>query len=162
MFQSNCCNDIGLGLWCFNNISVISGLSVLLVEETGVPRENHRPPTSHWQTLSHNVVSSTPCLSRIQTHNVSGDRHWLHDHDNLCNDMENFIMKINQHTSFEEFPFKMFVHKFLWQQDIWDEINMSPTIKLFHGEIHFKTSIAQHLPSIIVYYVKTRKRLHKP
>ena len=22
--------------------------------------ENHRPATSHWQTLSHNVVSSTP------------------------------------------------------------------------------------------------------
>jgi hypothetical protein len=31
-----------------------------LVEETGVPRENHRPVASHWQTLSHNVVSSTP------------------------------------------------------------------------------------------------------
>ena len=36
----------------FNNISV------LLVEET---RENHRPVASHWQTLSHNVLSSTPC-----------------------------------------------------------------------------------------------------
>jgi len=31
----------------FNNISVISGRSVLLVEETGVPRENHRPAASH-------------------------------------------------------------------------------------------------------------------
>jgi len=29
----------------FNNISVISWRSVLLVEETGVPRENHRPVT---------------------------------------------------------------------------------------------------------------------
>ena len=27
----------------FNNISVISWQSVLLVEKTGVPRENHRP-----------------------------------------------------------------------------------------------------------------------
>jgi len=27
----------------FNNISVTSWQSVLLVEETGVPRENHRP-----------------------------------------------------------------------------------------------------------------------
>jgi hypothetical protein len=36
----------------FNNISVISWRSVLLVEETGVPGENHRPVASHWQTLS--------------------------------------------------------------------------------------------------------------
>jgi hypothetical protein len=44
----------------FNNILVISWGSVLLVEETGVPCENHRPVPSHRQTLSHNVVSSTP------------------------------------------------------------------------------------------------------
>jgi hypothetical protein len=34
----------------FNNISVISPISwrsVLLVEETGVPRENHRPVANH-------------------------------------------------------------------------------------------------------------------
>jgi hypothetical protein len=31
-----------------------------MVEETGVPGENHRPVASHWQTLSYNVVSSTP------------------------------------------------------------------------------------------------------
>jgi hypothetical protein len=31
-----------------------------LVEETGIPGENHWPAASHWQTLSHNVVSSTP------------------------------------------------------------------------------------------------------
>jgi hypothetical protein len=43
----------------FNNISVISWRSVLLVEETGVPGENHRPAISYWQTLSHNVASST-------------------------------------------------------------------------------------------------------
>jgi len=45
----------------FNNISVISWRSVLFVEETGVPRENHRRASSHWQTLSHNV-SRTPRL----------------------------------------------------------------------------------------------------
>jgi len=39
--------------------------------------ENHRHVASHWQTLSHNV-SSTPCHEQVQTHNVSGDRHWLH------------------------------------------------------------------------------------
>jgi hypothetical protein len=43
----------------FSNILVISWRSVLLVEETGVPGDNHRPVTSHWQTLLHNVVLST-------------------------------------------------------------------------------------------------------
>ena len=58
----------------FNNILVILLRSVSLMKETG---ENHQPAVSHWQTLSHNVVSSTPHLNGIQTH-VSGDRHWLH------------------------------------------------------------------------------------
>ena len=68
-------NNIGL-VWfmvfstTFNNILVISWRSVLLVEKTEVPWENHRPVASHWQALSHNVVSST--------HNFSGDKHWLH------------------------------------------------------------------------------------
>jgi hypothetical protein len=34
----------------FNNISALLWQSVLLVEETGGPRENHWPVTSHWQT----------------------------------------------------------------------------------------------------------------
>jgi hypothetical protein len=41
----------------FNNISVILWRSVLLVEETGVLGENHRPVATNWQTLSHKVVS---------------------------------------------------------------------------------------------------------
>ena len=40
----------------FNNISVISWQSVLLMEETGVPRENQTPAASYCQTLSHDVV----------------------------------------------------------------------------------------------------------
>jgi hypothetical protein len=59
----------------FNNSSVISWRSILLVEETGVPGENHRNVTSHRETLSHNVVSSTPCHDGVRTHNFSGDRH---------------------------------------------------------------------------------------
>jgi len=35
----------------FNNISAISWLSVLLVDETGVPGENSRPAASHWSTF---------------------------------------------------------------------------------------------------------------
>jgi prepilin signal peptidase PulO-like enzyme (type II secretory pathway) len=34
----------------FNNISVISWQSVLLVEETGVPGENHRPAAANFIT----------------------------------------------------------------------------------------------------------------
>jgi hypothetical protein len=44
----------------FNNISVKSWQSVLLVEEIVAPGENHRAAASDLQTLSHNVVSSTP------------------------------------------------------------------------------------------------------
>jgi hypothetical protein len=36
------------------------------------------PTASHWQTLSPYVVSSTVHLSWIRTHNVRGDRQWLH------------------------------------------------------------------------------------
>jgi hypothetical protein len=43
----------------FNNISVISWRSVLLVKETGVAGENHRPAESRSQIVSHNVVSNT-------------------------------------------------------------------------------------------------------
>jgi hypothetical protein len=34
----------------FNNISVITWRSVLLVEKTGGPGEKHRPVASNWQT----------------------------------------------------------------------------------------------------------------
>ena len=60
----------------FNNISVISWWSVLLVEETWGSGENHRPVTSHWQTLSHNIVHLT--LIEVRTHNFRSYRHWLH------------------------------------------------------------------------------------
>ena len=53
-----------------NNVSIISWQSVLLVEETEVPGENHQPVANHWQTLSHNVVSSTSRLRWIRTHSA--------------------------------------------------------------------------------------------
>jgi hypothetical protein len=41
-----------IDIWCFNaifsNISVISWRPVLVVEEDGVPEENHRPWASNW------------------------------------------------------------------------------------------------------------------
>ena len=54
----------------FNNILVISRWPLLLMRKTtNLPQVR--------QTLSHNIVSSTPLLNGIRTH-VSGDRHWLH------------------------------------------------------------------------------------
>ena len=47
---SGICKGVMVFNTSFNSISAILWLSVLLVEQTGVP----------WQTLSHNVVSSTP------------------------------------------------------------------------------------------------------
>jgi hypothetical protein len=42
----------------FDNMSVISWQSVLLVEEYGIPGDKHRPAVSHQQTSLHNVASS--------------------------------------------------------------------------------------------------------
>jgi hypothetical protein len=56
-------------------IPVLDVMTFADVEETRVHGENHRPVASYCQTLPHNVVSSTPRLSGVRTHNVSGDRH---------------------------------------------------------------------------------------
>ena len=57
----------------FNNISIISWRSLLLMEENGGPGDIHRTIVSHWKTVLHNVVHLAHI--KIQTHNISGDRH---------------------------------------------------------------------------------------
>jgi hypothetical protein len=46
----------------FNNVSVISWQSVLLMQETGILGEYHRHATRHGQILSQKVASSTSRL----------------------------------------------------------------------------------------------------
>ena len=51
----------------FNNISVISWWSVLLVEETG---ENHRPVESHWQGLSQCCIKYTSPWATVLMYSI--------------------------------------------------------------------------------------------
>ena len=76
-------------------VSVISWRSVLLVDETRVPRGSHRSAASHWRTLWHNVASSAPrheqgsnsqhllCSTQVNV-NIPCD----HDHDDLRSNYE--------------------------------------------------------------------------
>jgi len=49
----------------FNNISVVSWWSVLLLEETGVPRENHRHDSSHWPYSECLLFNTSSTISYI-------------------------------------------------------------------------------------------------
>jgi hypothetical protein len=57
--------------WCFNatfkNISAISWRPVLVVEEAGVPGENHRPWTSNWTLSGRWFSPGTPASSTTKT-----------------------------------------------------------------------------------------------
>ena len=66
-----------------NNISVVSWWSVLLVEETGRPGDNHQPVASHWQTLLHNVVHLALIEIRIHRRYITNkwDRYKDHNTD---------------------------------------------------------------------------------
>ena len=47
-----------------NSIILALFLHARSIRKSGVPEENHQPAASHWQTLSHNVASSTPRYER--------------------------------------------------------------------------------------------------
>jgi predicted thioredoxin/glutaredoxin len=64
----------------FNNISAISWQSVLLVEETGIPEEIHRPVVSHWHTANFSI----------------GFVDWTNKTD--CHDIAEILLKVTLNT----------------------------------------------------------------
>ena len=71
------------GLWCLTPlstiqcISVILWRSVLLIDDTGVPLENNRLFTIHYQ-IYHIMLYWVPiAMNGVRNHNFSSDRHWF-------------------------------------------------------------------------------------
>ena len=62
----------------FNDISVISWMLVLLEEETGVPGKNTNVPQITDKLYHIMIYWVHPTMNGVQTHNISGDGHWLH------------------------------------------------------------------------------------
>ena len=59
----------------FSNISVILRRSVLLMEETGGPVENHRPAASHFQICHLMLYQVHLTMNGFRTHKVNSDGH---------------------------------------------------------------------------------------
>jgi hypothetical protein len=74
-------------------LMVILWHSVILVEETGRPGDNHRPVASHWQFSSHNV--SHQALGFTTTYAISTYHQWCCEFESLSGlGVKHYVMKI--------------------------------------------------------------------
>ena len=62
----------------FNNISVISWRSALLVKESGVPGENHRPVEVIDKLYHIMLYRAQLAINAVRTYDFRDQRHWLH------------------------------------------------------------------------------------
>jgi hypothetical protein len=80
--KNNKCSWIRVRVCCLMPLSTIfqlyHGGQFYWWRKLEYPGKTTDLPASNWQMLSHNVVSSTSRLSGVRTHNVSGDRYWVH------------------------------------------------------------------------------------
>ena len=74
-YQLIICARVRVFYATFNNISVISWRSVLLARNLEYPEKTINLPQITDKPFSRNVVSSTPRLSGVRTHNTSHDMH---------------------------------------------------------------------------------------
>ena len=71
---------LGLGLWCLTPqyFSYIVAISFICGGNRSIRRKPQTCRKSLTNFKSHNVLSSTPRLSGIGTHNFNDNMHWLH------------------------------------------------------------------------------------